>query len=197
MAFVEKGSYTGVLWWKGSPQPPSFPQLFDLLEEDFQLTLVARLVMASLWISRIHKAVASAPKVVLHFLALGLCRLMMLIELLAHFCTPERCWYLVGQRVEFKYSTVQVKCINLPQGSMMKYTLWWLVIHSVSWWMLVWIIFSIECFVLIWGFLWHLQLWESVKNEESLPSWPLGKKTSWTSWQVLWFTALYSSYRLF
>lgn len=40
---------------------PCFPQLFDLLEKGFQLTLIARLVMASLWISHVHKAIVSAP----------------------------------------------------------------------------------------------------------------------------------------
>lgn len=39
---------------------PCFSQLFDLLEEDFQLTLIARLVMTSLWISHVHKAITCA-----------------------------------------------------------------------------------------------------------------------------------------
>lgn len=70
---------------------PYFPQLFDLLEKDFQLTLIARLV-ASLWISHVHKAIASAPNWSIGcsaFFRLDLCHLMMLTELLACSCTPE------------------------------------------------------------------------------------------------------------
>lgn len=68
-----------------------FPQLFDLLEKDFQLTLIARLV-ASLWITHVHKAIASAPNWSIGcsaFFRLDLCHLIMLTELLACSCTPE------------------------------------------------------------------------------------------------------------
>lgn len=71
-----------------------FPELFDLLEKDFQLTLIARLV-ASLWITHVHKATASAPNWSIGcsaFFRLDLCHLMMLTELLACSCAPSALW---------------------------------------------------------------------------------------------------------
>lgn len=52
-SFMMKGKHTHT--------HPHFPQPFDLLVKDFQLTLIARIVMAFLWMSHMHKATASAP----------------------------------------------------------------------------------------------------------------------------------------
>lgn len=146
MVFVEKGSYTGVLWWKGEKNlfPPDFSPFRKGL-----LTYFDRWMFTKPW-PVLQTGLRDSP---------AFFRTWSVSSNNADW-NPWLLLYswsalsvLVGQCVEFKYTTIQMKWINLPQRCTVKYPLWWLVIHNVSWQLFLWMCFSFECLVIVWGFL--------------------------------------------